>query len=161
MPPKAKGRRARELVTPLSGLNVDKLLEKKPKISIENAIPEFKQMMASANEVGVSAFGNAAKGMSSVIRTLVKDSFASNNYGQALANLAVMKEELTVIEEPELYNDFLRDFKKQLLGEELGGKRKDFFWELRKAKLGLIDQSKTEMSDVTDEMATEVRTSLY
>lgn len=67
-----------------------------------------------------------------------------------------MKEELTAMEEVELYNTFVRDLKKKLLGGDLGGDRRDMMWEIRKKRLGLIDKTKLEISEVTEEESVEV-----
>jgi ATP-dependent DNA helicase 2 subunit 2 len=155
VPPRAKGKRARDLVTPLSGLNLDKLLQGvTPKISADNAIPGYKQRIERAEDP--NAIADATKQMSTIILKLVKDSFSDTNYGQALANLAVMKQQLIEYEEPEMYNDFIIELKKQILANELNGDRKDFFWEIKKKKLGLIDQKTSEVSEVTEEEAAQV-----
>ena len=155
MPPKVKGKRGRDPIKPLSGLDVDALLgrEKRAKITTDNAIPEFKQMLETAEHISV--IEEAAKQMSIIIRSLITHSLGDSGYGRAIANLATMREELINMEEPNLYNDFIKDLKKRLLGGELGGDRRDMMWEIRKAKLGLIDKSASEVSDVTEDQATE------
>ena len=156
MPPKAKGKRGRDLIKPLSGLDVDALLgrEKRAKITTDNAIPEFKQMLETAEDINVVE--EAAKQMGTIIRSLIMHSLGDSGYGRAIANLATMREELINMEEPGLYNDFVRDLKKRLLGGELGGDRRDMMWEIRKAKLGLIDKKVSEISDVMEAEVTEV-----
>lgn len=143
----------------MSGLDVDALLgrEKRAKITTENAIPEFKQMLETAEDI--SSIEEAAKQMGAITRSLITYSLGDSGYGRAIANLATMREELINMEEPALYNDFVKDLKKRLLGGELGGDRRDMMWEIRKAKLGLIDKRASEVSDVTEDEATEVRIS--
>lgn len=142
----------------MSGLDVDALLgrEKRAKITTENAIPEFKQMLETAEDIG--AIEDAAKQMGTIIRSLITHSLGDSGYGRATANLATMREELINMEEPSLYNEFVKDLKKRLLGGELGGDRRDMMWEIRKARLGLIDKNASEVSDVTEEQMKEVRT---
>lgn len=140
----------------MSGLDVDALLkrEKRQKITADNSIPEFKQMLDTADDLSV--IEEASKQMSTIIRSLITHSLGDSGYSRAIENLAVMREELINMEEPGLYNDFLRDLKKKLLAGELGGDRRDMLWEIRKARLGLIDKKSSETSEVTEEEATEV-----
>jgi ATP-dependent DNA helicase 2 subunit 2 len=105
----------------------------------------------------ISLIEEAAKQMGTIIRSLITHSLGDSGYGRATANLATMREELINMEEPGLYNDFVKDLKKRLLGGQLGGDRRDMMWEIRKAKLGLIDKKASEVSDVTEEEVTEVR----
>lgn len=157
VPPKAKGRRNRETIKPISGLDVDALLgdDKKSNISPENAVPGFKQMLAATEDL--SEIEEAAKQMGVIIRSLVTDSFGDSKYAQAVEAVGVMHEELTNLEEPGLYNTFVRDLKKQLLSGALGGDRRDFWFKIRVSRLGLIDTKQSEVSDVTPEEAGEVR----
>lgn len=130
------------------------LAEKKDQISPENAVPEFKQALAASEEV--EEIENAAKQMGTIATSLVTDSFGDSKYAQALECLGVMREELINLEEPSLYNVFVRGFKKQLLSGALGGDRRDFWFKMRWSKLGLIDQKQSEVSDVIPEVAEEV-----
>ncbi|KFA62665.1 hypothetical protein S40285_07845 [Stachybotrys chlorohalonatus IBT 40285] len=148
VPPKAKGKRRKETVKPISGLDVDALLgDKKEKISPDNAIPEFKRVMASVEDL--PEIEEAAKQMGSIIKSLVTESFGDSKYSQAMECLGVMREELTNMEEPGLYNTFVQDFKKKLLSGALGGDRRDFWLKVRVSRLGLIDQEQSEVSKVT------------
>lgn len=161
MPPKAKGKRQRETVKPISGLDVDALLggEKKGSISPENAIPDFKRALNSSEEV--EQIADATKQMGAIVQSLITDSFGDNKYAQAMESIGVMREELTNLEEPGQYNDFVRDLKKNLLSGTLGGDRRDFWFKMRWAKLGLINQSQSEASTVTLEEADEVSSAAY
>ncbi|KAH6610759.1 atp-dependent dna helicase 2 subunit 2, partial [Trichoderma cornu-damae] len=156
VPPKAKGKRQREPVKPISGLDVDALLgkEKKGFISPENAVPDFKRALNSSEEV--EQIADATKQMGAIVRSLVTDSFGDNKYAQAMEGIGAMREELTNLEEPGLYNGFVRDLKKSLLSGVLGGDRRDFWFKIRWAKLGLIDKNQSEVSAVTPEEADEV-----
>ncbi|KAI9837987.1 MAG: ATP-dependent DNA helicase II subunit 2 [Sarea resinae] len=154
VPPKQKGRkRARDQTKPLSGLNVDELLgrEKRTKISAENAIPEFKQMLATTEDLG--AIEDASKQMASIIQSQIRHSLGDSGYGQATEGLRVMREEVTALEEPALYNDFITELKKKLLAGELGGDRREMWWLIRMNKLGLIDEKLSPLSSVSEEEA--------
>ncbi|KAI9757356.1 MAG: ATP-dependent DNA helicase II subunit 2 [Candelina submexicana] len=154
VPPKQKGRkRNRDQVKPLSGLNVDELLgrEKRTRISPENAVPEYKQMLATAEDLG--AIQDLSKQMSEVIISQIKHSLGDSNYGRAVEGLRVMREELTAFEEPGVYNEFMRDLKTKIFAGELNGERKDMWYEIRRNRLGLIDQKLSPLSDVSEEMA--------
>ncbi|EAW11519.1 ATP-dependent DNA helicase 2 subunit KU80 [Aspergillus clavatus NRRL 1] len=156
VPPKAKGRkRARESEKPLSGLDVDALLhqEKRAKISSNNAIPEFKQTLAQAENI--ETITEAVKQMNTIIEDQVQNSLGDANYDRVNEALGVMRGELIAFEEPALYNDFLRQLKDKLLKEELGGDRRELWWLLRRSKLGLIHHRESDQSDVTEEQAKE------
>ncbi|OOQ83059.1 ATP-dependent DNA helicase II subunit 2 [Penicillium brasilianum] len=157
VPPKTKGRkRLRETEKPLSGLDVDALLKQEPKrtnISTENAIPEFKQMLSRADNLDI--IRDAVKQMASIIETQIKHSLGDANYDRVVEGLGTMREELMDYEEPTLYNDFLTSLKGKILSEELGGDRKELWWLVRKSKLGLIDRTTSEVSNVTEDEAKE------
>ena len=93
--------------------------------------------------------------MAAQIRSLVKSSVGDSGYGRALEALRVMRDELTELEEPEIYNDFVRLFKKELLGDELGGDRREMWWRVKGSRYGLIDQRRSLVSDVTEKEAEE------
>jgi ATP-dependent DNA helicase 2 subunit 2 len=64
-------------------------------------------------------------------------------------------------EEPGVYNDFIRELKSKLLRDELGGGRKDLWFQVtRERKLGLIDRETAPASDVSEEEAASVCISL-
>ncbi|KAI9816454.1 MAG: ATP-dependent DNA helicase II subunit 2 [Pycnora praestabilis] len=154
VPPKHKGRkRDRNYIKPLSGLNVEELLgrEKRTKISHENAIPEFKQMLATTEDLG--AIQDAAKQMSGIIRSQIRHSLGDSGYARAIEGLSVMRMELIAMEEPGAYNLFITDLKKELLASELGGDRREMWWEIRVGKLGLIDEKESPLSNVSEEDA--------
>lgn len=157
VPPKVKGKRRRDAVKPLSGLDVDSLLgeEKLGKISPDNPIPDFKNTLDRADDE--SQFEDAAKQMGTIIRSLITDSFGSSKYERAVECMGAMREGLSNLEEPAIYNNFVKELKKSLLSGELGGDRRDFWFKIRmsRAGLGLIDQKEAEESDVTSAEADE------
>ncbi|KAK1992921.1 Ku70/Ku80 N-terminal alpha/beta domain-containing protein [Colletotrichum falcatum] len=156
VPPKAKGKRKHEGSKPLSGLDVDALLgtqPKRPKISAENAIPEFKRALAVADEV--DAIRDAARQMGDIVARLIADSFGDANYARAAENLGVLRGGLVDLEEPGLYNEIIKGLKVKMLSGELGGDRREMWWKVRTSGLGLIDQTTSEVSDVTSEQADE------
>ncbi|KAK4237395.1 SPOC like C-terminal domain-containing protein [Achaetomium macrosporum] len=155
VPAKAQGRRGRkEPVKPLSGLDVDALLgeRKRTTISIDNAIPEFKQILATAEDD--ATVESAAKQMGEIVRKLIQDSFADLFYARAAENLRVMREELINLEEPAMYNKFLTGLKKSILRGELNGDRREmWFKHIIGGHLSLITQDESEVSEVTAEEA--------
>lgn len=155
VPPKAKGRRNREAVKPLSGLDVDALLggDSKGQITPENAVPDFKRAMATSEEI--SDIQSAAKQMGDIIKSLITDSFGDSKYAQAVECIGVMRDELINMEEPEMFNAFARELKKMLLSGTLGGDRRDFWFKVRWSRLGLIEQSQSDVSKVTADEADE------
>ncbi|KAL9009221.1 MAG: hypothetical protein Q9173_005733 [Seirophora scorigena] len=158
VPPKVQGRRRnRNEVKPLSGLDVEALLgsdKKKTRISAQNAIPDFRHMVNTTDSI--DGIREAAQQLGGVIEARIRDSFGDIAYARSLEEIGVMREELIELEEPEMYNSFAKALKEKLLAEELGGNRKDFWWEFRKSKLGLIDQRTLEASTVPEEEAKAV-----
>lgn len=156
VPPKVKGKRHREQITPISGLDVDSILgsQKRQKIAGNNSIAEFKQMLATGEDDTV--FPKAVKELGTIIRKQIEESTGDSQYGRALENIRVMREEMINLEEPGLYNDFMWDLKKQVLGDKLGGNRRDFWRALKEHRLGLINSEEAQASDVSKDKAAEV-----
>lgn len=158
VPPRQKGRkRGREVDKPLSGLDVDELLgrEKRTKISADNAIPEFKQLLATTEEI--DALKGAMEQMSAIVQSFIKLSVGDSGYGRAVEMMRVMREEMTEYEESGLYNDFVRDLKRKIMNDELGVGRGEMWYKIRTTRLGLIDNIMEPNSEVTPEEAKEVR----
>lgn len=158
VPPKVKGRGKRnraEREKPISGLDVDALLGNPAQVKIDpaNLIPSFKQALAVTDDI--TAIQSAADAIAKEIRGLVTHSVGESAYGRALEALRVMRDELTELEEPEIYNNFVRMFKKELLGDALDGDRREMWWRVRGSKYGLIDQRRSLVSDVTEKEADE------
>jgi len=65
----------------------------------------------------------------------------------------VLREELIDYGEPELYNDIIRRVKDKMLEEKLGGDRQELWWLIRRSKIGLIDKSASDRSELTEEEA--------
>ena len=157
VPPKAQSRkRNRNEIKPLSGLDVGALLgnsnkPKKVKITRENPIPEFRQALDTAESV--DAVRDAVKQLSAVIDAQIKDSFGDVAYGRAVEELSTMRNEMIEMEEPAAYNECIRSLKGKLLGEELGGDRKEMWYEIRKHKLGLIEKKSSDKSSVDEDEA--------
>ncbi|KAF2201806.1 SPOC domain-like protein [Delitschia confertaspora ATCC 74209] len=157
VPPKQKGRgkRNRDHDKPLSGLDVDALLGKTKRVKIDpqNLVPSFKQALSATDELeGIQA---AADEMGAQIRSLITTSFGESNYGRATEAIRVMREELIELEEPEIFNTIIKDLKKQILGEDLGGERREMWLKIRDNRIGLIDNKRSMMSDVQLEEAEE------
>lgn len=157
VPFKAKGRRAKETIKPLSGLDIDSLLRsERPKskasgVDPKNAVPSFKQALEAAdNEAAIKA---AVRQLGDIIKGVVKDSVGDSGYARACEELRVMRNEMLDLEMPETYNTFLEGLKKDVKGEKLGGDRREFWFEARVNGCGLIKKSENELSEVTDEEA--------
>lgn len=162
VPPRQKGRkRTREFEKPLSGLNVEELLgrEKRVKLSAENAIPEFKQALNTTDSV--EDIKNIANQLSTIIQDYIRHSMGDSGYQRAVEAIRVMKEEMLELEEPGVFNDFMRVLKKKIFAEELGGDRKEMWYKIRVTRLGLIDKRATDLSDVTEEEAKKVGALFY
>ncbi|KAH7135668.1 ATP-dependent DNA helicase-like protein II [Dendryphion nanum] len=158
VPPKVKGRGKRTLrdrEKPLSGLDVDELLgnPKRVKIDSQNLIPSFKQALAATDDL--EAIQSAADEMGKNIRTYISTSVGESGYGRALEAIRVLRDEITELEEPDIYNAFIRELKKDILDGNLKGDRRELWWRIRGSKYGLIDRKRSFASDVTEEEATE------
>lgn len=156
VPPKVKGRGKRHRTLrdkPISGLDVDALLGNPTQVSIDpaNLIPSFKQALAVTDDL--AAIQAAADAMAREIRRLVQHSVGESAYGRALEAVRVMRDELTELEEPEMYNAFVRGFKDELRGEGLGGDRREMWWRVRGGRYGLIDRKRSLVSDVSEQEA--------
>lgn len=155
-----KGKKGRqEVVKPLSGLDIESLLVKhkpdKKAISKENAVPEFKQTLATATADEVVF--KAVDEMAEIVRELLQGA-GDVNYQRAQEYIKVMREEMIDLEFPDTYNDFIRDFKDRIFKEEFGN-RTEFWMNLNFAKLGLIDTTTLPESGVSPDEAKEVRDS--
>lgn len=124
-------------------------------MSEDNPVPDFKRALGDASEE--DEIKDASTQMGVIIRSLITDSFGDSKYAQATECLGVMRDELINMEEPEMYNSFVRDLKKGLLSGALGGDRRDFWFKIRWSRLGLIDQDQSDVSNVTHDEAEEVR----
>jgi ATP-dependent DNA helicase 2 subunit 2 len=158
VPPKQKGRgkrRREDREKPLSGLDVDELLgnPKRVKIDAQNLIPSFKQALAATDDL--AAIQSAADEMGKNIREYISSSVGDSGYGRALEAIRVMRDEITELEEPDIYNAFIRELKKDILDGKLNGDRREMWWRIRGSKYGLIDRKRSFASDVTEEEAAE------
>ncbi|KAI9669246.1 MAG: ATP-dependent DNA helicase II subunit 2 [Trizodia sp. TS-e1964] len=153
VPPKQKGRkRNREVDKPMSGLDVEQLLGRErrgAKISADNAVPEFKQMLATTEDP--DGIADATRQMVVVVRDLVTKSVADSSYGRVIECVGAMRAELLEFEEPKFFNDFLVDLKASLLRGDLGGDRRELWFELRRNRLGLITKRQSAISSVSEE----------
>lgn len=158
VPPKLKGRGKRnraEREKPISGLDVDALLGNLTQVNIDpaNLVPSFKQALGVTDDL--TAIQSVADAIAKEIRNLVKNSVGESAYGRALEAMRVMRDELTELEEPEMYNNFVKELKKELLEDALNGDRREMWWKVRGSRYGLIDQRRSLISDVTEQEANE------
>ncbi|MCJ1284175.1 ATP-dependent DNA helicase II subunit 2 [Xylographa opegraphella] len=155
VPPKLRSRkRQRDRAAPLSGLDVSALLatsRSTSRISPDNPIPEFRQMLETTEDP--NGIVDAASQLINIIEKHIKDSFGDSNYDRVIAEMAALRQEMTEMEEPGLWNDWLKNLKERLKGNELGAGRDELWWRVRKDKLGLIVKSEMEVSDIGDDEA--------
>ena len=118
---------------------------------MDNAVPEFKQMLATTEDI--DGIADATKQMSRVIFSQIEHSLGDSGYGRAVEGMRVMREELTALEEPGMYNEFAKKLKQKLFAGDLGGDRREMWFEIRKARLGLIDKKQSDLSGLTEEEA--------
>ena len=94
--------------------------------------------------------------MGGIVSSQIKNSFGDSGYERAIEGMKVMRKELLEYENPILWNEFIKALKKKLLEGELGGERRDMWWEIRMNRLGLIDHQASHASEVTEEEAKNV-----
>ena len=154
VPPKVKGRkRYRDVEKPISGLDVEDLFrkEKRTKISPDNAIPEFKQRF-DMNSDNMEDLEAAVMEMTEIIEERIRSSFGDQNYKWAVAALGAVREEMVEMEMLKPYRDLLERLKRKVMAGNLGGDRKEFWYQVR--NLGPINKVESKMSDLTPEEAT-------
>ncbi|KAK3375321.1 SPOC like C-terminal domain-containing protein [Podospora didyma] len=159
VPEKAQGRRFKKnAVKPLSGLDIDALLggpagqSRRTTISPDNAIPEFRQMLQTAEDDTTTQ--SAFKQMANIIRDLIKTSFADVKYAQASENLGVLREEIEKLDMPEDYNKIIKALKRSILTGELDGDRRDMWTtHIVGRGLGLVTSEENPLSKVTEDEA--------
>lgn len=110
-------------------------------------------MLASSTED--AKIIDAAKQMGKIIRTQISESTGESGTEQAFANMRVFRSEMIDYEEPKLYNDFLKDLKEKIVKQQLVDGERDFWYHFKTARLGLIDQTALDISEVTEEEANE------
>jgi ATP-dependent DNA helicase 2 subunit 2 len=67
-----------------------------------------------------------------------------------------MRDELIDLEEPEVFNEFVKGLKARILSRELKGDRMEMWYLIKSRKLGLVDDRMSEVSNVTEDKAKEV-----
>ncbi|KAL1296994.1 hypothetical protein AAFC00_004590 [Neodothiora populina] len=157
VPPKTRsrhyggGRKNKDAPKPLSGLDVTALLSSKPptnpdspsitdatpQITAANAIPDFKSALLTTTSL--ASVQSLFTQFSAIIKALITSSFGDANYQRALEALRVMREEAIDFEAPEMYNDFLRALKKDIVVDDDGeSDRREMWYLIRKERLGLV-----------------------
>lgn len=96
--------------------------------------------------------------MGDTVRTLLKRSTGDSTWGQAGEYLRTMRTELIELIEPDIYNNFIEKFKKQLQNGDFD----KYFWfdVVRKNKLGLIHGGEAENTERSEDEARKVRSVL-
>ena len=136
VPPKARGKRfgrkGREAEKPLSELDIGALLAQDPgrqskRIDPSNAVPEFKQIIATSTEM--SGVRDACQQLKNIVFDWVKHSVGGSGYGKTVEALRVLREEMLEFEQPEMW------------------------YKIRTGALGLIEKRELEVSEITEEDA--------
>ncbi|KAI0456115.1 Ku70/Ku80 N-terminal alpha/beta domain-containing protein [Xylaria acuta] len=158
VPPKATGKRDKgDKPKPISGLDIDALLKqpenKRVKINPDKAISDFKQKVEYPDSE--AEVEDAIKQMGAIIRDIVTKSFGDQDYSRAIEHIGVMRETAISFEFPNFFNSFIKDFKTRLLSGEFNGDRRVLWWDIKRARLGLIDSKVSDQYEVTTEEAAE------
>ena len=99
---------------------------------------------------------DAASQLIGIIEKHIKDSFGDSNYERVIAEMTALREEMIEMEEPGLWNDWLKKLKENLRGDGLGAGRDELWWRIRKEKLGLVIKSEMQVSDIGNDEARQV-----
>ncbi|TVY18689.1 ATP-dependent DNA helicase II subunit 2 [Lachnellula arida] len=161
---KVRGKRTRDQIKPLSGLDVNSLLNsQKPraarKITMENSIPDFKQLLEAT--VSSSEIHDLVTQMAKIIYKMVANTAIGGSFDMVTENMRVLRSQMMDLEMPEIYNGFIRDFKQKLVAGELfenefaSNKRELWFRVVKSKRLGLIDTEVSEHSDISKEEAAQ------
>ena len=163
---KVRGKRTRDQIKPLSGLDVNSLLNsQKPraarKITMANSIPDFKQLLEAT--VSSSEILELVTQMAEVIYKMVANTLTDGSFDIVTANMRVLRSQMMDLEMPEIYNDFIRAFKQKLIAGELfennfASNERELWFRVKSKRLGLIDKEVSEHSDISKEEAAQVST---
>lgn len=96
----------------------------------------------------------AAQQMGAIVTKRIQDSYGDNAYEQAIEEMTALRDEMKEMEEPGLWNDFVKGLKKQLLDGEIGEGRDEFWFLIRRARLGLLEGRSPNGDQITEEEAT-------
>lgn len=169
VPPKTASRKTkRNPDPPRSGLDLNKLLGEratqnqsvggKRRLDPTNAIPEFKQYLDSTNVV--DHLQDALHQLGSIIESWIKNSFGDSGYERAVEGITVLRQHSIELEEPGIYNNFMKALKRKLLNEELNGDRREMWYKLRRYRLGLVDRASSDASEVEADEARDFLSTL-
>lgn len=93
--------------------------------------------------------------MGQIIESHIAHSVGDSGYGRAVAEMRVLRDELVELEEPGIWNAWVRGLKAKVLGGELGGERREVWWLVRREGLGLVDGGGSALSGVGEGEARE------
>jgi ATP-dependent DNA helicase 2 subunit 2 len=154
VPPKARskrfGKKGRE-EKPLSDLDIGALLASDPgrkshRIDPKNAIPEFKQHILLA--LDPEPFADLVKQMKNIIFDCIRHSVGNSGYGKAIEGISAVREVMLDLEAEKTWTEFITEVKKKLLAGELGGDRKDMWYQIRVNRLGLLRKKEYDGLDL-------------
>ena len=101
---------------------------------------------------------NAATQLGEIIQEQIRTSFGDINYARAIEEMDVMRKELIELEEPQVWNEWIKKLKGRVLRGELGGDRREMWAEIRKHNLGLVSRKENVIAGVGED---ESRTVSY
>ena len=67
--------------------------------------------------------------------------------------MGVLRSEMIEMEEPGIWNSWLKKLKSKLLSGELGSGRNELWWRMRKEGLGLVTKGESTISVVAEDEA--------
>lgn len=67
-----------------------------------------------------------------------------------------MRSELIEMEEVGIYNEWVTELRKKVLGGELGGDRKELWRDIAKNKVGLVEAKEVEIGGMNEDVARKV-----
>lgn len=88
---------------------------------------------------------------SAVIEKHITTSFGVQNYKRVQEEMRLLRTEMMAMEEPALWNEWARKVKRKMLDGEMGGDRKELWFQIRRAGLGLVDKDQSGKEVATAE----------
>ena len=118
-------------------------------ISKHHPISDFREMLRNKKEDLVE---KAIHQLKALIIELIKSSNGTTSFSKALELVLVLREGCVQEDEPDLFNDFVRDIKENLCDED---NVRDFLNVLRKEEIALISKAESHQSKVSPDKAKE------
>ena len=143
VPEQSKSRKRRaDGSAPISSLDVESLLKagrnKRLHFDSNNAIKDFENYINDGYDPDRLIDGAAELGK--ILEKRVQESFGDAHYSSALDDMAEFRRLMQEEEAYGVWNAWVKEFKRKLLGKELGGDRREMWFKVREKGVGLLEK---------------------